>query len=194
MPIKKYSKVKFTLRKELVIILAVVVVMLVATILLQQPTKKEKFQNAWSTAGVSNAENSVMVSSTFSKLEGTVKNSNDELVFVYFATTSNSDSVKYYDVVYSLASALEIKTIYLVDAKFATESDRNTDEEFDAKLKEIEAKFTDGTTTIDLSYVPNLWVFQNGKLVKEINHDKVETEGDWYAAAFEVLSLAKQGK
>ena len=43
MAIKKYSKVKFTLRKELIFILAAVVVLVVATILLNLPNEEDKF-------------------------------------------------------------------------------------------------------------------------------------------------------
>ena len=55
MAIKKYSKVKFTLRKELIFILAAIVVLVVATILLNLPNEKEKFIDKWTEAGASTA-------------------------------------------------------------------------------------------------------------------------------------------
>ena len=57
MAIKKYSKVKFTLRKELIIILAAIVVLLVATILLNLPNEDEKFITKWQEAGAQITEN-----------------------------------------------------------------------------------------------------------------------------------------
>ena len=192
MPIKKYSKVKFTLRKELIIMAAVIVIMLVASILLGLPTKAEKFQSEWTTAGASYANGELYSSTTFEGLEKKLAKDSG-YIYVYFATSSDTDSVKYFDEVYKLASGLEVEKVYIIDAKFALEHNREENEDFDKKLTKIEEKFKNASgDTIDLSHTPNLWVFKDGAFLEEIDHDLIETEGDWNAAALKIFSYAKQ--
>ena len=69
MAIKKYSKVKFTLRKELVIILASILVLVVATILLNLPNEEEKFLAKWNENGAQVSEGHVYKEFTFDELK-----------------------------------------------------------------------------------------------------------------------------
>lgn len=191
MPIKKYSKVKFAFRKELIIILAVIVVMVIATVLLQLPSKEDKFIKEWSSAGSSIVENDLYETISFDKLDNVLDKA-EGVVFVYFATSSDETSVTNFDVIMSQADLFGVEKVYLVDAK-NYQGDREEDAELDEKLTAIENRFTaeDGTA-ISLDYTPNLWAFENGKLVKEINHDLIDTNGDWKEACKQVLILARQ--
>ena len=190
MAIKKYSKVKFTLRKELVIILSVILLMVVATILLLQPTKEQKFVAEWSTAGSTIVENTIYEKVDFDDLDEKI--AGEEVTFVLFAHSANAEAVKVFDIVLNLASTLDIEKVYLVDSAFA-EGDREEDTELDAKLAEIEAKFVGADDSkISLSEIPNLWAFQSGKLVAELDQDLIEAEAsDYTAACLKVLSLNK---
>lgn len=193
MPIKKYSKVKFTLRKELIIILAVIVVMLVATILLQLPSKNDKFVKAWNKAGSSITENTVYKETTMNGLEGIVsKAKSDEYVYVYFANKSDSTAVTNFDLIYRYANTFEVDTVYIIDSSFASEKDRELDEDFDKMLSDIEAKFKDSdSNTITLDQNPNFWVFKDGKLVSEIDQDLITEKGNWNAALIQMFALSK---
>jgi hypothetical protein len=190
MAIKKYSKVKFTLRKELIFILAAVVVMVVATILLNLPNKEEKFLKDWNAAGSTLTENLVYEEVSFDELEDVIKNEN---AFVLFASPEDTASVAIFDQVYSLAlNVYEIEKVYLVDSAFVVGKDREEDSDFDAELKAIEAKFADSEgNTITLDQTPNLWYFEGGKLVAEADQELVESEAnDWNAALNQILILS----
>lgn len=199
MAIKKYSKVKFTLRKELLFILGAVVLMVVATLLFNLPNKEEKFLDKWNTAGSQITENLLYEEITFEELEGKINS--DEYVFVLFVNPNDATSVTLFDTVYQLAvSQYEIDKVYLVDAEFVmVDKDREEDAEFDSELSEIEAKFKkqnetdeDGNpVTITLDQYPNFWVFQNGYLVKEVNQDIVTAEGSWESELRQVLNFSK---
>lgn len=188
MAIKKYSKVKFTLRKELIIILVAVVVMIVATILFNLPNKEEKFLEKWNAAGSTITENMLYEEVDFEELEELVKA--NENVFVLFASTADANSVAVFDKVYSMAlNTYEIDKVYLVDSEFVVGKDREKDAEFDAELKAIEAKFAG----ITLDQTPNLWVFRSGKLVAEANQDLIaDKSNDWTAAIVQIFSYSTE--
>ena len=114
MPIKKYSKVKFTLRKELIIIAAAIVVMIVDTILFNLPNKEEKFLEKWNAAGSQITENMLYEDVDFEDLNDVTNV--DQYVFVLYASTEDTTSVSVFDSVYSLAlNTYELETVYLVD-------------------------------------------------------------------------------
>ena len=200
MAIKKYSKVKFTLRKELLFILGAVVLMVVATILFNLPNKEEKFLKKWNEAGSQLTENLLYEEITFEELEEKI-NAN-EYVFVLFVNPSDQTSVTLFDTVYQLAvGQYEIDKVYLVDAEVSmVDKNREEDAEFDAELKAIESKFKKETetdedgnpVTITLDQYPNFWVFKNGYLVKEVNQDLVEAEGSWESELRQVLNFSKE--
>ena len=188
MAIKKYSKVKFTLRKELIIILVAIAVMITATILLSLPNKEEKFLEKWNAAGSSLTDNMLYEEVDFEELEELVKA--NENVFVLFASTADTNSVTVFDTVYSLAlNAYEIDKVYLVDSEFVVGKDREEDAEFDAELKAIEAKFAG----ITLDQTPNLWVFRNGALVAEADQDLItDKSNDWTPAIIQIFNYSKE--
>jgi len=190
MAIKKYSKVKFTLRKELLIILGAVVLMVVATILFNLPNKEEKFLKKWNEAGSTVAEKLVYEETTFEDLENIIKS--DEYVFVLFATPDAS-CVTVFDSVYNYAlTTYEIDTVYLVDSEFVMGKNRDEDKEFDEKLVELEGKFKDAEgNSITLDKTPNIWVFKDGKLVAEADQDLITAEGSWDAAIISILNYSK---
>lgn len=199
MAIKKYSKVKFTLRKELLFILGAVVLMVVATILFNLPNKEEKFLEKWNTAGSQINENLLYEEISFDDLEEKIKA--DEYVFVLFVNPGDQTSVTLFDTVYQLAAGqYEIDKVYLVDAEFVMgDKDREEDADFDSELKAIETKFKKQTetdedgnpVTITLDQYPNFWVFRNGYLVKEVNQDIVTAEGSWESELRQVLNYSK---
>ena len=172
MAIKKYSKVKFTLRKELIIILVAIAVMITATILFNLPNKEEKFLEKWNTAGSTITENLLYEEVSVEELGEIVKS--DKNVFVLFASTADTTSVTVFDQVYSLAlNTYELETVYLVD---------ETLEESDATALGVAA---DQTT--------NLCVFKDGKLVEEANQDLITlNSGDWTAAIIRVLNYSTE--
>ena len=178
MAIKKYSKVKFTLRKELIIMLAAIVVLVVATILLNLPNEEEKFLSKWQEAGSTMTENTLYEEVSFDELREILNGKEQNTyTFVFFATPSNADSVTYFDQFVSVAQTYDVKKIYIVDSAFALEGDREEDSEFDAELAQYEQNFkaADGETTIDLSFVPNLWVF-NGSVLEDSASDYAVNE------------------
>ena len=193
MAIKKYSKVKFTLRKELIIILSAILVLVVATILLNLPNEEEKFVAKWTEAGSTIVENRLYEEVSFDELEDILagKEAND-VTFVLFATPSNADSVTQFDAITNNAGIYGVEKVYLVDSEFALEGNREEDADFDNELKAIEANFTDAEgNTIKLDSVPNLWVFKGGVLVGAA--DKYEVSGaiDWNFALSQLLANAK---
>jgi hypothetical protein len=164
MAIKKYSKVKFTLRKELIFILAAVVVLVVATILLNLPNEKEKFINKWQEAGSQIQENTIYEEISFDGLLGKLEAS-DEYTFVLFATP-NAECVEYFDAVmnYAANEKFNVSKVYLVDSALAI-GDRENDEALDNKLTEIENQFKNAEETIKLDSITNFWVFKGTELV-----------------------------
>ena len=197
MAIKKYSKVKFTLRKELIFILAAVVVLVVATILLNLPNEEEKFLSKWQEAGSTITENTLYEEVSFDELRSILDGKeNNEYTFVYFATPSDSTSVSYFDTFVSVAQTYDVEKIYIVDSAFALEGDREEDADFDAKLKGIEENFkaADGTTTIKLDSVPNLWVFNGKVLEKSANDYSVDDVINWNLVLTQMFAYGKTGE
>ena len=184
MAIKKYSKVKFTLRKELIIILSAIVVLVVATILLNLPNKEEKFVTKWSEAGSSIAENRLYEETSFDDLDSIL--AANEITFVLFATPSNADSVTQFDAIMNKASTYDLEKVYLIDSEFAL-GNREEDADLDAQLKEIEAEFG-----ISLDSVPNFWVFEGTKLVGAADDFKVSDAIDWNLALAQLLVNTKE--
>lgn len=184
MPIKKYSKVKFTLRKELIIILAVVLVMVLATILLLQPTKDQKFVSKWSGAGSSIVENKLYEEIDFDELDEVI--AGEGITYVLFAHATDEQSVKAFDLVINLATGLDVEKVYIIDSEFAV-GDREEDAELDAELKVIEEKYG---ITLD---TPDLWAFENGSVVAELDQDLIEASSNDYTEAIKrVLLLNKK--
>ena len=183
MAIKKYSKVKFTLRKELIIILSAIVVLVVATILLNLPNEEEKFVTKWTEAGSTIVENRLYEEVSFDGLKDILadKESN-EVTFVLFATPSNADSVTQFDAILNKATVYGLEKVYLVDEEFDFEDDSKEDETY----TDTEGK------SIELESVPNLWVFKGGVLVDSA--DKYEVSGaiDWNFALSQLLANAKE--
>lgn len=184
MPIKKYSKVKFTLRKELIIILSAIVVMVVATILFNLPTKEEEWLEKWQTAGSTIVENKIFEDIDYEDL-GTVINSN-EVVYVLFASV-DSTGASTLDLVNLCAEYTNVSKVYLVDSSFVAEYDLEDPNQKEAKeAKEALYKTADGET-VSLDYTTNFWVFQNGKLVTEINQDHIKAAGSWNGPLMQIF-------
>lgn len=172
MAIKKYSKVKFTLRKELIIILVAIVVMITATILFNLPNKEEKFLEKWNAAGSTITENLLYEDVDFEELQEVIKS--DKNVVVLFVSAEDASSVAVFDKVYELAlNTYEIKTVYLVDEK----------------LEESQAT----TLGVAKDQTTNLCVFKNGTLVAEADQDLItDKASDWTAAIVQILNLTKE--
>lgn len=193
MAIKKYSKVKFTLRKELVMILAAIVVLVVATILLNLPTKEEKFVNKWAEAGAQITENELYVEVSFDELQDELSGKQaGEYTFVLFTTPSDADGVTYFNTVISLAELYGVEKVYLVDSEFVVGKDREEDSDFDAELKDIEDNFkTEEGTEMKLDAVSNFWVFNGDTLVDCTDNYAVNDTPNWGLALVQMLSYAK---
>lgn len=192
--IKKYSKVKFTLRKELIFILAAVVVLVVATILLNLPTKEEKFVERWVEAGGNISEqNNVYKEVTFEELQEELsEKSADEYTFVLLATPENEESLTYFNTVVSLAELYGVEQIYLVDSTFMVEKDREADAEFNQELLDIEAKFAhDSDTVMNLDLVSDFWVFKGAELIESADDYELSGSINWTTALIQMFSYAK---
>lgn len=166
MAIKKYSKVKFTLRKELIFILAGIVVLLVATILLNLPNEDEKFVKKWQNAGSQITEKTLYTEISFEGLK-TVLESTEGYTFVLFATP-DAGSVTYFDTLISLTSKddYNVSQVYLVDCAFAV-GDRENDKALNDTLNKYEEMFKNAVEgqEFKLDDTPNFWVFEGTKLV-----------------------------
>ena len=194
MAIKKYSKVKFTLRKELIIISSAIVVLVVATILLNLPNEEEKFVAKWSEAGSTIVENRIYEEVSFDGLEDILagKGAND-VTFVFFATPSDASSVTQFDAITNFSVTYDLDKVYIIDSAFALEGDREEDADFDNQLKAIEANFKDADgNTIKLDSVPNFWVFKGNVLIGAADQYEVSDVIDWNLALAQLLSNAKQ--
>ena len=197
MAIKKYSKVKFTLRKELIIILAVAVVMIVATVLLNLPNKEEKFVSKWQAAGSTIVENTLFEETTFDDLDEIIKS--DSKVYVYFASPSDSVSATNLNLIVQYAAVYDVEKVYIVDSAFAVAADREEDSDLNSKLTALENKYFSSLSTEEDAYelnaeVPNLWVFENGSLTLEIDHDLIDAKGSWDAALIQLFSVNKEAE
>ena len=194
MAIKKYSKVKFTLRKELIIILAAIVVLVVATILLNLPNEEEKFLEKWNNAGAQISENRLYEEVTIDELNQILASKKaDETTFVFFATPENADSVTYFSQVVNHANTHDVSKVYLVDSAFAIGT-REEGNDLDKQLSEIEAKFkVDEDATFKLDSVPNIWVFKGDVLVETVD-DYEEADNKWNAALAQLFTYAYKEK
>ena len=158
MAIKKYSKVKFTLRKELIFILAAIVLLVVATILLNLPTEEEKFLEKWNAGGSTLTENKLYEEVTFDELS-TILDSKEsgEYTYVLYATPSDSNSVSLFDQIYSIVynsrEYSHITKIYVVDSG--------------ADMDKEQVKATFEGISLDTAY--NLWLFEGKTIVSSIN-------------------------
>lgn len=163
MAIKKYSKVKFTLRKELIFILAAIVLLVVATILLNLPTEEEKFIKKWNEAGSSITENVIYEEVTFDELKAALDTKGEtEYTYVLYATTSDENAVSLFDQIYSIVTSVQdfehITHIYLVDSGA------------DFDKTQVEENFKDAKgDSINLETSYNLWLFQGNTIVGSIN-------------------------
>ena len=190
MAIKKYSKVKFTLRKELIIILASIVVLIVATILLNLPNEEEKFLEKWNNAGAQISENRLYEEVSISGLHGVLagKGEND-VTFVFFATPENTDSVTYFTQVINHATTHDVDKVYLVDSAFALGT-REEGNDLDKELSRIEGEFTvDAEVTFKLDSVPNLWVFKGKTLVGTVDDYSLASD-KWNTAFAQLFTYA----
>ena len=163
MAIKKYSKVKFTLRKELVFILAAIALLVVATILLNLPSEEEKFLEKWTAGGSTLTENKLYEEVTFDEL-GTILDSkaSGEYTYVLYATPSDSNSVSLFDQIYSIVynsrEYSHVTKIYVVDSGAEIDKDQ------------VQANFKDNAGEgINLDTAYNLWLFQGKTAVCSIN-------------------------
>lgn len=188
MAIKKYSKVKFTLRKELIFILAAVAILVVATILLNRPSKEEKFLEKWSLT-----ENNPYEEISFDELEGILNDKeNGEYTFVFFGTPENTETQSYIQTMTSLSELLGVSHIYLVDSEFVVDGDRENDDEFDKELSDIEAKFQDADgNTISLDSVNNFWLFNGNVLEKSADDYEVSGSINWAHALIQMFTFGK---
>ena len=163
MAIKKYSKVKFTLRKELIFILAAIVLLVVATILLNLPTEEEKFLKKWNEAGSTITENKIYEEVTFDELNAALSSKGaNEYTYVLFVTPSDTNSVSLFDQIYSIVTTVSefehVTHIYLVDSGA----------EYDEATVTENFKDADGES-INLESKYNLWLFQGKTIVGSID-------------------------
>ena len=184
MAIKKYSKVKFTLRKELVFILAAIVVLLVATILLNRPTKEEEFLEKWTLT-----EGHPYEEITFDDLSDMLADKKSgEYTFVFFGTPSDANTQSYIQTLTSLAELLDIEKIYLIDSEFVVGKDRENDEE----LLSIEGNFKNAEgETISLTDVNNFWLFDGNALLKSADDYTVSGSVNWAFALTQMFTFGK---
>ena len=184
MAIKKHSKVKFTLRKELIFILAAIILLVVATILLNLPNAEEQFVSKWTEAGSTITENTLYEEVSFDDLDS--KLTEGEYHFVFFATPSDANSVTYFDTIISIASLYkEVKKVYIVDCAFAMGTDREEDADFDAKLAQYEEKYG-----VSLDSTPSFWVFNGNTLVDTVDNYKINEEISWATALTQMFTFA----
>ena len=191
MAIKKYSKVKFTLRKELIIILAAIVVLAVATILFNLPNKEEKFLSKWSATGIS--ENHTYTEAEFDDLKGILSSKGEnELTFVFFATPEDTNSVTYFSTILSYAETYGVKEVYIVDSAFVLDGEREEGNDFDKELTAKEENFKDAEgNTIKLDSACNLWVFEGSTLLDSVDNYEKSTD-QWNHALLGIFSWAKK--
>ena len=191
MAIKKYSKVKFTLRKELIIILAAIVVLVVATILFNLPNKEEKFLSKWSATGIS--ENHIYEEVSFDELQSKLNAAGEkELTYVFFATPEDTNSVTYFSTILSYVEIYDVSKVYIVDSAFVLDGNREEDSDFDKKLSDIEANFKDAEgNTIKLDAACNLWVFEGSTLLDSVDNYEKSTD-QWNHALLGIFSWAKK--
>ena len=192
MAIKKYSKVKFTLRKELIIILAAIVVLVVATILFNLPNEEEKFLAKWNENGAQITENHLYEEVSFDELKGILNGKGEnEKTFVFFATPTDTNSVTYFQKIITYAETYDVDKVYIVDSAFVIGGNREEDSDFDKKLSDIEANFKDAKgNTIKLDAACNLWVFNGNQLLDSVD-DYEKSTNQWEHALLGIFSHAK---
>ena len=197
MAIKKYSKVKFTLRKELIIILAAIVVLVVATILFNLPNEEEKFLTKWNENGAQITENHLYEEVSFDELKGILNGKGEnEKTFVFFATPTDTNSVTYFQKIITYAETYDVNKVYIVDSAFVIGGNREEDSDFDKKLSDIEEGFKTAADeegnyeTIKLDAACNLWVFNGNQLLDSVDNYEKSTN-QWEHALLGIFSYAK---
>lgn len=182
---KKYSKVKFKLRKELVIILLIAVVMAVTTVVLNLPSEKDKIYSDY--AGNLSTTDHVFEKITKSKLVDLVESG--EEIYVYFGSPTCSNCTTYIDTFNTQAVYWEVETVYYLDASFVDEEDREEDEDFNSELLTWESKLKD----VSFDFTPSIWVYQDGELVFNsqdyIEDDDTTMMKSWDLIASEAFAL-----
>ena len=163
MAIKKYSKVKFTLRKELIFILAGILLLVVGTILFNLPTKEEETLKKWTDAGSTLTDFSLYEEVSFSELNGILDSKQSgEYTYVLYASTEDSNSVSLLDQIYSIVKNSReyshVTKIYIVNSADTSEND--------FALEHF--KDTNGES-ISLETTYNLWLFEGKPIVNSIN-------------------------
>ena len=176
MAIKKYSKVKFTLRKELIIILASIAVLLVATLLLNLPNEDEKFITKWQEAGAQITENHLYTEKSYDELKSYLEGkAATETTYVFFATPS-ADAATYFTTIISLADACDVKEVILVDSAFIADL---SEEDLEAKAAYFKDENNDN---ISLESNLNFWTFKGNVVIESV--DKYEATGDAWNVCF----------
>ena len=176
MAIKKYSKVKFTLRKELIIILASIVVLLVATLLLNLPTEEEKFITKWQEAGAQITENHLYEEISYDGLKNLLDGKQaTETTYVFFATPS-SDAATYFTTIISLADACDVSKVYIVDSAFIADL---SEDQLETKANYFK---DEAGEAISLESNLNFWTFKGNVVVESV--DKYELADDKWNVCF----------
>ena len=163
MAIKKYSKVKFTLRKELIFILAGILLLVVGTILFNLPTEEEKTLEKWNNAGSTITDFSLFDEVSFSELNGILDSKQSgEYTYVLYASPADANSVTLLDQIHTIVTSSReyshITKIYIVDSSNTTENDFALENFKDTKGE-----------SINLETAYNLWLFEGKTIVNSIN-------------------------
>lgn len=198
MALKKYSKVKFKFVRELAYILIAIVLMITVAVVVRIPSKSERLFNSYKDVNASLVEEHVFEEVSKNRLTSLIANSS-EYVFVYYGSPSCSECVANIETFNQKAKYWDIKTVYYLNASFATGKNREDDNKHDAALLAYEEvlnkKVSEGNKDISLNYTPSIWVFKDGELVfnsQNYMNTKTKTmELSWVQIADRAFSMNK---
>lgn len=192
---KQHSgSVRFKWTKELIILLSVLAVAIILTIVCLVPTKKEKFYSEFTdaAAAVSDAtaipEDHVFSYISYSDLlKKKASATESEPLFVLYGSSADTTTITNLYELNSRADEYEVSHIYILNCKFAME----TDQDDEVELKFVEDR-EEELGVKDLFTYCQLWVFENDELVWNsqdvIDDDGLEVEPTFSFAVFKCMS------
>lgn len=187
---RKKNVIKFKWTKELIITLSVLVVLIISAVVLALPTPSEKIYNEYASVSATLSSDHVFVKTSYKGLLSKIEKE-DDLIFVYYGSTTCTNCVSNIEVFNSTAKSFEVKKVYYLESTFVDKLDEDKDEDM-AKRDAWEVELG-GVTLTD---TPSLWVYQGGKLIFNSSDNKDEDTDElmssWNLIAAQAFSLNKK--
>lgn len=156
---KKNENVK--MNKYGYISIVLIIVAIVLSVLLLLPNSEEKFMDEWAESSLTT--DNVYKKVDFDEFQKAIKS--DKVVYVFYGTPSDSDSVTNISTYDANARLMDVEEILYLDSSSLTDSQYTTIRGYLTSLNQLDSATKVDIRSNDGIVVPDLWSFQSGKMV-----------------------------